>query len=50
MADGTGGGSATGPTGDTAVAVVGLSAVGVDDGNSNGGGRVSGRASLVTIS
>jgi hypothetical protein len=48
MADGTGGGAATGPTGGTAVAVV--SAVDVDDGNSNGGGRVSGRASLVAIS
>jgi hypothetical protein len=43
MADGTGGGAATGPTGGTAVAVV--SVVDVD-----GGGRVSGRASLVTIS
>jgi hypothetical protein len=38
----------TGPTVGTAVAVV--SAVDADDGDSNGGGQVSGRASLVAIS
>jgi hypothetical protein len=48
MADKTGGRAAAGPRGGSAVAVV--CAVDVNDGNSNGGGRVSGRSSLVAIS